>query len=285
MREQEPPSGISPEDWAATPPAVRGFVGTVVKRLVEVEARLHQTSRNSSQPPSADPRGAKPRPAKAPSERNSGGQPGHPGTGRKLKPASEVDHVSEVSPERCAQCGPVVVGEDPEPERQQVTELPRIKPLVTEDRRQRLWWGACGASTPAAGPAPMPRGRFGPRGQAPVGYLTGRIGASHREGQDLLAPGCQPEVSVGSVGALEQAVRAALALPVAAAATYVQRQPVRKADETSGREQTKRAGLWISGPPLGTSFRVLPTRGAAGAKDRGRGGHDRDGSLRRLSWE
>lgn len=160
-----------------------------------------------------------------------------------------------------------------------MTELPRIKPLVTEDRRQRLWWGAGGASTPAAGPAPMPRGRFGPRGQAPVGYLTGRIGASHREGQDLLAPGCQPEVSVGSVGALEQAVSAALALPVAAAATYVQRQLVRKADETSGREKTKRAGLWISVPPLGTSFRVLQTRGAAGAKDRGRWGGARSGRI------
>ena len=79
----------------------------------------------------------------------------------------------------------------------------------------------------------MPTGSFGPRVQATVGYLTGRLGASQREVQDLLATVCHTDVSVGSVGALEQAVSAALATPVAEAAKYVQRQPVRNADETS----------------------------------------------------
>ena len=113
----------------------------------------------------------------------------------------------------------------------------------------------------------MPAGSFGPRVQATVGYLTGRIGASQREVQDILATLCQTEVSVGSIGALEQAVSAALATPVAEAATYVQRQPVRNADETSWREKTKRMWLWISVTPLVTIFRLLQTRGAAGAKD------------------
>ena len=103
--------------------------------------------------------------------------------------------------------------------------------------------------------------------QATVGYLTGRIGASQREVQDILATVCQTEVSVGSVGALEQAVSAALATPVAEAATYVQRQPVRNADETSWREKTKRVWLWISVTPLVTIFRVLKSRGAAAAKE------------------
>jgi transposase len=113
----------------------------------------------------------------------------------------------------------------------------------------------------------MPAGSFGPRVQATVGYLTGRIGASQREVQDILATVCHTEVSVGSVGALEQAVSAALAKPVAAAATYVQRQPVRNADETSWREKSKRVWLWISVTPLVTIFRVLKSRGAAAAKE------------------
>ena len=151
-----------------------------------------------------------------------------------------MDHLIEVRPESCGQCGTLLLGEDPEPERHQVTELPRITPIVTEYRRHRLWCVACGASTQAPWPATMPTGSFGPRVQATVGYLTGRIGASQREVQDILATLCQTEVSVGSVGALEQAVSAALATPVAEAATYVQRQPVRNADETSWREKTKR---------------------------------------------
>jgi hypothetical protein len=113
----------------------------------------------------------------------------------------------------------------------------------------------------------MPQGSFGPRVQATVGYLTGRIGASQREVQEILATLCQTDVSVGSIATLEQAVSVALATPVAEAATYVQRQPVRNADETGWREKTKRVWLWISVTPLRTIFRLLQTRGAAGAKE------------------
>ena len=267
MQDQTPPPGISQADWAATPVAVRVLVQELLRRLVEVEARLNQTSRNSSKPPSSDPPSATPRPAKAPTGRTSGGQPGHTGHGRTLKPETEVDHLIEVRPESCGQCGTLLLGEDPDPERHQVTEVPRITPVVTEYRRHRLSCVACGASTQAAWPATMPTGSFGPRVQATVGYLTGRLGSSHREVQDILATVCQTEVSVGSVGALERAVSAALATPVTEAATYVQRQPVRNADETSWREKTKRVWVWISVTPVVTLFRLLPTRGAAGAKE------------------
>jgi hypothetical protein len=53
--------------------------------------------------------------------------------------------------------------------------------------------------------------------------LTGRLGASQREVQDLFATLYQTDVSVGGIGALEQAVSAALAAPVAEAQMYVQR--------------------------------------------------------------
>src|SRR6266851_5328057 len=261
-----PPLGISEEEWSATPVAVRVVVMELLQRVAQLEARLNQTSRNSSKPPSSDPPSARPRSTKEPTGRKSGGQPGHEGHGRKLKPESEVDQIIDVRPEHCGQCGTLLLGEDAEPERHQVTELPRITPVVTEYRRHRLSCVACGASTQAPWPATMPPGSFGPRVQATVGYLTGRIGASQREVQEILAAVCQTEVSVGSVGALEQAVSAALAAPVAEAEAYVRRQPVRNADETSWREKTKRLWLWISVTAVVTIFRLLKTRGAAGAK-------------------
>jgi transposase len=267
MQDQPPPTGINEEDWAATPPAVRGLVRELLKRLVEVEARLNQTSRNSSKPPSSDPPSARPRGTKEPSGRKSGGQPGHEGHGRRLKPESEVDQCIDVRAEQCGQCGTLLLGEDPEPERHQVTDVPRMTPVVTEYRRHRLWCGVCGASTQAPWPATMPPGSFGPRVQATVGYLTGRLGASQREVQEILATMCQTEVSVGSIGAVEQAVSMALAAPVAEAETYVQRQPGRNADETGWREKTKRLWLWISVTPVVTIFRLLKTRSAAGAKE------------------
>lgn len=267
MSDQMPPAGISAEDWAATPVAVRALVMELLRRLAQVEARLNQTSRNSSKPPSSDPPQAKPRATKTSTGRTSGGQPGHEGHGRKLKPESEVDLILEVRPESCGQCGTLLLGEDAGPERHQVTELPRIAPIVTEYRRHCLWCVACGACTQAEWPATMPRGSFGPRVQATVGYLMGRIGASQREVQDILATLYQTEVSVGGIGALEQAVSTALATPVKEAERYVQCQPVRNGDETSWREKGKRRWLWISVTPVVTIFRLLKTRGAAGAKE------------------
>lgn len=78
---------------------------------------------------------------------------------------------------------------------------------------------------------------------------------------------CETEVSVGSITALEQVVSTALAEPVTEAAQYVQRQPVRNVDETGWREKTKRLWLWLSATPAVAIFRLLKTRGAAGAKE------------------
>jgi transposase len=170
-------------------------------------------------------------------------------------------------PEQCGQCGTLLLGEEAEPERHQVTEIPRLIPVVTTYRRHWLWCVACGAWTQAVWPTTMPTGSFEPRVHATVGYLTGRVGVSQREVQDILATLYQTEVSVGGIGALAQAVSAALATPVQEAERYVQRQPVRNADETSWREKTQRRWLWISVTPLVTLFRLLQTRGAAGARE------------------
>ncbi len=119
MPDQTPPPGISPEDWAATPVAVRVLVRELLRRVDQLEARLNQTSRNSSKPPSSDPPSARPRPAKEPTGPRAGGQPGHEGHGRKLRPESEVDQIIDVQPEKCGQCGVLLLGEHHTPERHQ----------------------------------------------------------------------------------------------------------------------------------------------------------------------
>lgn len=62
---------------------------------------------------------------------------------------------------------------------------------------------------------------------------------------------------------------------------------MRHVDETGWREKTKRLWVWISVTPLVTIFRLLKTRGAAGAKEVvGEAvGHDRHGSLRQVSLD
>src|SRR5262245_27576617 len=99
MQDAGPPPGIRTEDWAATPLAIRVLVTELLQRLTRLEARLNQTSQNSSRPPSSDPPQARPRRTKEPTGRKTGGQPGHTGHQRQLKPVSAVDHIIEVRPE------------------------------------------------------------------------------------------------------------------------------------------------------------------------------------------
>ena len=136
---EHPPHGITTEDWAATPRSVRVLVGALQEQVTGLEQRVRaveeqrwQTSRTSSKPPSSDPPSAPPRPARRPSGRATGGQPGHAGHGRALLAAAQVDHIVDARPAACGQCGAALVGDDAQPVRHQVAELPRVAPEVTE---------------------------------------------------------------------------------------------------------------------------------------------------------
>ncbi len=271
--EQGRPPAISGDDWSATPTAVQALVQEQSQRITLLEERLatlkervKQTSRTSSRPPSSDPPSAPPRRTRRPTGRHVGGQVGHAGHGRPLLPVEQVDHVVEVKPPVCGQCSTPLAGDDPAPARHQVAELPRVVPEVTEYRRHTLTCGACGAATSAAWPGEMPRGGFGPRTQATVAYLAGRLGISQRDVAELLHTLFHLELSLGSVAALEQQVSAAVAASVAEAQAFVQQQAVVNADETGWREGTQRRWLWTAVTPLVSVFVLLTTRGRAGAQ-------------------
>ena len=124
-------------------------------RVAELErkiALLTRDSSNSSKPPSSDGPGKKPeaqRPKKS-RKRNPGGQPGHKGTKRELVPIEKVDYVEEVLPESCESCHrPIEPGTSRvlgNYLRCQVTDIPIIKPLVTE-YKLRCVECSCGATT------------------------------------------------------------------------------------------------------------------------------------------
>jgi len=271
---------ITEEDWTHTPLVVQAVVITLRQQVQTFQAQVAalqaevaqlreqvgRNSQNSSQPPSADAPSAPPRPQRPSSGRKPGGQPGHLGHGRKLIPVEQVQHLIDLKPTTCDHCGALLLGEDTQPVRQQVTELPRVEPEVTEYRQHTLTCVACGAQTQAELPAGIPSGSFGPRLQALVSYLTGRIGVSQRDVAEILHTLFHTELSLGSIPAQEDQVSAALADAVQAAQTYVQDQPVQNVDETHWPEKTKRAWLWISTTPLVTLFLVIATRGAIGAQ-------------------
>jgi transposase len=232
--------------------------------IIELKERLGQNSRNSSKPPSSDPPSQTKQPRKgllSRRERKRGPKAGHQGHGRHLKPESEVEHVIELRPVSCAHCGCLLIGDDPAPARHQVSELPPVKVEVTEYRRHSLRCLVCGTQNRADWPPKMPMGSFGPRVQAMIGYLTGRLGASHRDVTEAMKVLYGLDVSLGSISAIERQVSKALRKPVAAAQQFVEQQMVQYVDETGWREDGRRKWLWVNATRDVTVFHVLSGRG------------------------
>jgi transposase len=288
---------ITEADWQQSPPAVRKLLqslshqlrllqfrctayeqrikelGTRFARVAELEAqiaalteRVRQNSRNSSRPPSSDAPAKQKRSTREPSGKKAGGQPGHVGHGRKLQPPEAVDHFVELRPSHCAQCQQPLSGNDPQPQRHQVSEVPPPKVIVTEYRRHTLCCAHCGAATPADWSTEMPGGSFGPRTEAIVAFLTGRLSCSQREVVEALATLYGLELGLGTVAAIERRVSTALAEPIKAAQQYVTQQPSHHVDETVWREGKKRHWLWVHATEAVTVFRLCAGRGKVQAQ-------------------
>lgn len=234
-------------------------------RVAELEARLGQNSQNSSRPPSSDPPSVA-RARRPPSGRKPGGQPGHEGHQRMLLPAEQVDAIVPVKPRRCRRCGGRLVGADAAPSRHQVTELPQVRPCVTEYQLHTLGCERCGVTTTAPLPPGVPRGAFGPRLQAVAAVCTGVYHLSRRTTVGLLADLCGVELALGSVSSCEAAVSDAVEGAVAEAHAYAQQQEVAHADETGWWERHQRAWLWVLATALVTVFMVHGRRSAEAAR-------------------
>jgi transposase len=235
-----------------------------VKRL---QAQLAQTSANSHKPPSSDPPTRARVKVRELSTRPRGGQPGHPGTTRQLRPVAEVDELHVCQPTHCVHCGCPLRGSDPSPLRHQVTELPPLKPTVTEYQLHTLRCRQCGGVTRAPLPEGVPERAFGPRLQALVAVLSGAYRLSKRNIQQLLADCFGVELALGSISALERATSEALHEPVAEARRFVQQQPVVHVDETGWREANGRAWLWTAVTRTVTVFLIGFSRGSQVAKE------------------
>jgi transposase len=277
-----PEHPFSPELWEQIPAAVQDYIRTLEARVTMLEVaiqrleatvqqlteRLQQDSRNSSRPPSSDPPQAwAKRPRREPTGRRPGGQPGHEGHARGLMPPAQVDVVVPVKPERCRRCQQPLQGEDPQPQRQQVTEIPAVKPVVTEYQLHQLVCAACGEVTRAELPPGVPTGGFGPRVQAITALCTGAYHLSKRTAQAVLADLFGVSLGLGTIVTLEQATTEAMAGPVAEARAYVQAQPVAYADETGWREGPHRAWLWTVVTAWVTVFTIRPSRSGQVAQE------------------
>ena len=231
------------------------------REVAALKARLNQNSSNSSKPPSSDPPSVKRAPPRPPTGKKRGGQPGHKPHRRDLVPPEQVTATFDIKPETCHGCGAALLGDDPEPWRHQVAELPPIEPVVTEYRLHRLICEECGEKTCGQLPAGVPRGAFGPRLQAVLSLLAGAYRLGKRPIRSLAADLFGLTISAGMGCKLERATSESLETPVAELREYVRSQDA-GADETSWRENRGKAWLWVAVTQVATVFTIAGTRGA-----------------------
>jgi transposase len=241
-----------------------GVVEQLQARVAELEVELAQyrqppaTSRNSSQPPSRDPKANLPRRCR----KRRGAQPGHPRAVRAL--VEKPDEVIEATVQQCARCQADLRGVPPcAVLRRQITELPAIHPVVIETRQHEVACPFCQSVQRGVLPEGLAGARaFGPRLAATVVYLKHEQHLSY----ERLAHVCRDlfgvEVSEGGAAGILQ--RAGEAAQPAAAAIGVQvcQSTVMGSDETSARVAGRNWWQWVFLSVVGVYYLIRPSRGA-----------------------
>lgn len=287
MKESSPTpmAQISAADWEKTPESVKRLVKNWVERIEQLERQyeelqaenqllkeqVKQNSKNSSKPPSQEvSKGFK---AKKPNKsgQKRGAQAGHEGHQRPLYPIEQCQIVEDHYPDTCISCGEKLDGEDTQPYRIQIVEIPKVVPQVCEHRFHTLVCEQCGEGTRAWDEEIINGSGYGERVVAHVGVLSGQYRQSHRMVQQLLWELFGIKISVGSINQLRQESSQSVAASVAQAQQYVQAQGSVNLDETSfaqgnndGKNPTLRKGwLWVMVTPLVSYFAVFLSRSGA----------------------
>jgi transposase len=247
--------------------------GRLEDRVRRLEEQARSSSRNSSKPPSQDPpktrqqRRAEAR-AKAKElfrgERKAGGQPGHRGSGRELKPEDQVDEIVDHYPGACRGCGREFSDDERLPGRRfgrhQVAELPPISVILIEHRTHRLRCPDCRAKTTAGLPEGLGTSAFGPKLQAAVVTLTARNRVSRRDMAELAGELFGIGLSTGAVDAICQRASAVLAIPHERLVCSVLASPAVNVDETGWSTWGDKRSLWTATTPQAAVFRVAEDR-------------------------
>ena len=245
---------LTPEMMATFPPDAVAFIQLLLAKIAELDEKLNKNSHNSSKPPSSDGPAVKPAPPKPATGKKRGGQPGHPKQSRTMIPSAECHRVIPCFPAACRNGPKPLAGTDPNPLRVQVTELPPVKPEVTEYQRHRL---VCSCGSSNCGPLPAGvRGQDGPRLRACAVLLTGRYRLSKENAANLAGDLFGVSLSAGQVCAIEAGAGRVMQ-PVADEILTAARTSAGDIDETS---MGKGRWLWVMVTAVGTAFQIVSGR-------------------------
>ena len=240
----------------------RAELGRARERIAELEARLKQSPRNSSRPPSSEGLGKPaPRSLRKKSGRRPGGQDGH--EGRTLAQVARPDREERHEPGCCGRRGAGLAGRPVTGvERRQVFDLPPVKVKVTEHQLIEREC-CCGHRTKGAAPegaeAPV---QYGPRIAAIIVYLYAGQFLSKKRTAQALAELFGIPLSSGTVAALTARAAGRLDGFLERVRENITASPVAGFDETGFRVEGRLHWVHCARTGKYTLLMVHPRRGA-----------------------
>jgi len=234
------------------------------RMILDLEAKLRDLEEKLKPPPPKRPQDPQPpAPAKKPTGKTRGAQPGHPPKLRKFLPKERVSEVVQFIPQCCANCESALSSEqgpnDPEPTRHQYVELPDIRVQVIEYQGHSRTC-SCGHVNHQSIPAENRNHTFGPQFTALMSYLAGSQGMSKRGIEETMESIFQVPICIGTIANLEQEMSAALQPAYAEAQRVVSEAAAKHLDETGWKERGKKRWLWVAATSLAVCFMIHARR-------------------------
>lgn len=250
---------------------LRARLAEAEAKVLHLEGLIRDLLDKLKPPPPPRPSTASPAaPAKTPSGKKPGAQPGHPPLMKTLVPAERVNRVVRHIPKTCAACDtplPTTPGsDDPEPTRFQVAELPELAAVITEHQGHSRTCPCCGEVTRAAIPASIRAHSVGPRFTATLSYLVGVHGVSKRGVEEIAEQLFDAPIALGTVSNLEQEMSAALVPAYEEARAAIAAAPIKHADETGWKQAGKKRWLWVAATATVVFFAIQPRRNLSALK-------------------
>jgi transposase len=177
-------------------------------------------------------------------------------------PTAQCAEVVPLKPTQCRSCQHKLIGQDAEPLRHQVVEVPEIKPHITEYQRHRLTCSCCGETTCAELPDGVTESQAGPNLVAFAAVLMGCFKQSKRRVamflDQMLGISCSP----GWVVKMQQQATLALTPAYKELVKALPQEPVLGGDESPTKQGKSKAWLWVFVASTFTLFASRLTRKA-----------------------
>jgi transposase len=235
----------------------------LTEQVKALQERLSKDSHNSHLPPSSDRFVRQSKSLRKKSEKQSGGQPGHPGASLQFSPTP--DEVIEQRVERCAIChhdlqAMAACGV----ERRQVVDIPPARLIVREYRAEQKQCPQCQQITVASFPngvqAPI---QYGPGIGATAVYLVQQQLLPRARACEVMADLLGIQMSEGTLCTLiNQCAQQLNDVEIQIKAALVQAGVIHQ-DETGLSVASKRYWMHVTCMPTLTHYQVHPSRGQA----------------------